>query len=307
MSSATSARSQSPILVTGATGKQGGATARRLLADGRPVRALVRDPAAPAAAELAAAGAELVRGDFDDPASLPPALDGVGAVFGIPPVAIGPRGPEAGAEVTRGRALIDAAAAAGIEQIVFSTVASASVTSTGPTGSAGKALIEQYLRDHITRPTVLRPVRFMTNYLSVGVMGIDGIAGGVNRHLFPPHEPMQVIALEDVAEFAALAFADPARFAGRTLELAGDEPTPVEAAAAISAASGIPVRYEQLTDVEAAAISPDIAEIRKRWQAGDRWHADIEALRVIHPGLRTLTDWLAESGAAAIRARHTAS
>jgi len=147
----------------------------------------------------------------------------------------------------------------------------------------------------------------MTNYLSVGVMGIDGIAGGVNRHLFPPHEPMQVIALEDVAEFAALAFADPARFAGRTLELAGDEPTPVEAAAAISAASGIPVRYEQLTDVEAAAISPDIAEIRKRWQAGDRWHADIEALRVIHPGLRTLTDWLAESGAAAIRARHTAS
>jgi uncharacterized protein YbjT (DUF2867 family) len=307
MSSATSARSQSPILVTGATGKQGGATARRLLADGRPVRALVRDPAAPAAAELAAAGAELVRGDFDDPASLPPALDGVGAVFGIPPVAIGPGGPEAGAEVTRGRALIDAAAAAGIEQIVFSTVASASVTSTGPTGSAGKALIEQYLRDHITRPTVLRPVRFMTNYLSVGVMGIDGIAGGVNRHLFPPHEPMQVIALEDVAEFAALAFADPARFAGRTLELAGDEPTPVEAAAAISAASGIPVRYEQLTDVEAAAISPDIAEIRKRWQAGDRWHADIEALRVIHPGLRTLTDWLAESGAAAIRARHTAS
>ena len=307
MSSATSARSQSPILVTGATGKQGGATARRLLADGRPVRALVRDPAAPAAAELAAAGAELVRGDFDDPASLPPALDGVGAVFGIPPVAIGPRGPEAGAEVTRGRALIDAAAAAGIEQIVFSTVASASVTSTGPTGSAGKALIEQYLRDHITRPTVLRPVRFMTNYLSVGVMGIDGIAGGVNRHLFPPHEPMQVIALEDVAEFAALAFADPARFAGRTLKLAGDEPTPVEAAAAISAASGIPVRYEHLTDVEAAAISPDIAEIRKRWQAGDRWHADIEALRVIHPGLRTLADWLAESGAAAIRARHAAS
>jgi uncharacterized protein YbjT (DUF2867 family) len=89
MSTATSARSESPILVTGATGKQGGATARRLLADGRPVRALVRDPAAPAAAELAAAGAELVCGDFDDLASLPPALDGVGAVFGIPPVAIG--------------------------------------------------------------------------------------------------------------------------------------------------------------------------------------------------------------------------
>ena len=298
---------RSLILVTGATGNQGGATARRLLAAGRPVRALVRDPAAPAAVALAAAGAELARGDFDDPASMRPALDGAGAVFGIPPTAFGPAGPDQGLEVARGRALIDAAAAAGVEQVVFSTVASASVTSTGVAGSAGKALIGQYLLDRIARPTVLRPVRFMTNYLSAGVMGIDGITGGVHRHLFPPDEPMQVIAVEDIAEFAALAFADPARFAGRTLELAGDQPTPAEAAAAIAAAAGIPLRYEQLTEAEAAAISPDLADIRKRWQAGDRWQADIEALRVIHPGLRTLADWLAESGAAALRARHAAA
>jgi uncharacterized protein YbjT (DUF2867 family) len=299
----TTVRPDSPILVTGATGNQGGATARRLLAGGWPVRALVRDPAAPAAVALAAAGAELARGDFDDPASLPPALDGAAAVFGIPPVAFGPAGPDRDLEVTRGRALIDAAARAGISQVVFSTVASASAESTG---SAGKALVEQYLRDHIAQPTVLRPVRFMTNYLSFGMMGIEGIAGGVHRHLFPAHEPMQVIALEDIAEFAALAFADPARFAGRTLELAGDEPTPVEAAAAISEATGIPVRYEEITDAEAAAVSPLLAETRKRWQSGDRWHADIEALRVIHPGLRTLADWLAESGAAAIRTQQTA-
>ena len=51
-----------------------------------------------------------------------------------------------------------------------------------------------------------------------------------------------MIALE---EFAALAFADPSRFAGRTPELAGDRPTPVEAATAISAATGVPVRYQQ--------------------------------------------------------------
>jgi uncharacterized protein YbjT (DUF2867 family) len=298
MTAVTSASPNSPILVTGATGKQGGATARRLLAGGWPVRALVRDLTAPAAAALTAAGAQLVRGDFDDPASLPPALDGAVAVFGVPPVAFGPGGPETDLEVARGRALIDAAAAAGIEQVVFCTVATGSTASRG---STGKALIEQYLHDHIALPTVLRPVRFMTNYLGVGVLGIDGISNGVHRHLFPPHEPMQVIALEDIAEFAALALADPARFAGRTLELAGDQPTPVEAAAAISEATGIPIRYEQFTDSEAAAISPLIAETKKRWQAGDRWHADIEALRVIHPGLRTFTDWLAESGAAAIR------
>lgn len=304
MTTTTPANPDSPILVTGATGKQGGATARRLLAEGRPVRALVRDLTAPAAAELAAAGAQLVRGDFDDPASLRPALDGASAVFGVPPVAYGPTGPETELEAARGRTLIDAAATAGIEQIVFSTVASASAASRG---SEGKTLIEEYLRDHIALPTVLRPVRFMTNYLAAGGIGIDGISHGVHRHLFSPHEPMQIIALEDIAEFAALAFADPARFAGRTLELAGDEPTPVEAAAAIAEATGAPIRYEQLTDGEAAALGPEIAEIKKRWAAGHRWHADIEALRVIHPGLRTLTDWLTESGAAAIRAQFSTS
>jgi uncharacterized protein YbjT (DUF2867 family) len=292
-----------PILVTGATGRQGGATARRLLADGRPVRVLVRDTTAPAAAALGAAGAQLVRGDFDDPTTLRPALDGAAAVFGVPPVVFGPAGTDRELEVTRGRALIDAAVAVGIEQVVFSTVAS---TSTAWSGWAGKVVIEQYLHDHVARPTVLRPVRFMTNYLGSVVTGVDGLlggaAGGVHRHLFSPHEPMQVIAIEDIAEFAALAFAEPARFAGRTLELAGDQPTPVEAAAAITEATGIPIRYEQLTDDEAAAIGPEIAEIKKRWAEGDRWHADIEALRVIHPGLRTLGDWLAESGAAAVRA-----
>jgi uncharacterized protein YbjT (DUF2867 family) len=286
----------SPILVTGATGKQGGATARRLLAEGRPVRALVRDTATPAATALAAAGAQLVRGDFDDPRSLAPALDGAAAVFAIPPVTFGPAGQDTDLEVARGRALIDAAVAAGVERVVLSTVAS-----TTSTGSTGKAEIERHLHDHVALPTVLRPVRFMTNYLGVGVVGVDGISHGVHRHLFPPHEPMQIIALEDIAEFAAQAFADPARFAGRTLELAGDQPTPVEAAATITEATGLPVRYEQLTDDEATAFGPAIAETKKAWEAGDRWHADIEALRVIHPGLRTLTDWLTESGAAALR------
>lgn len=90
-------------------------------------------------------------------------------------------------------------------------------------------------------------------------------------------------------------------FAGRTLELAGDQPTPVAAAAAISEATGIPVRYEQLTDDEAAALGSEIAAARTNWRDGHRWHADIEALRVIHPGLRTFADWLAESGAAVLR------
>jgi uncharacterized protein YbjT (DUF2867 family) len=290
-----------PIAVTGATGNQGGATARRLLAGGMQVRALVRDKTAPAAVALAAAGAELVRADFDEPSSLAPALEGAAALFAVPPVAYGPNGSDAELEFARGRALADAAVAAGVRQVVFTSVAS---TSGEAFAVPGKRRIEQYLREQIPLVTVLRPVRFMTNYLASSAgFGLDGFVDGVHRHLFPPNEPAQIIALEDIAEFAALAFEQPDRFAGRTLELAGDEPTPLDALAAISAAIGMEVRYEQLSHEQAAALNPEIAAIRQRWASGQRWHADIEALRVIHPGMRTLTDWLAASGAAALRTR----
>lgn len=289
-----------PVAVTGATGKQGGATARRLLAAGRPVRALVRDKNAPAAAALADAGAELALADFDDPSSLGPALEGTTAVFAVPPVAYGPSGTDPDLEFARGRTLTDAAAGAGVRHAVFTGVASTS----GDTFSAsGKQRIEEYLHAHIPLVTVLRPVRFMTNYFGMSGLALDGFVDGVHRHLFPPDEPLQIITLEDIAEFAALAFAQPDRFAGRTLELAGDDPTPVEAVAAIAAATGTSLRYEQLTHEEAAALNPEIAEVRRRWAAGERWHADIEALRVIHPGLRTLATWLSEGGAAALSAQ----
>jgi uncharacterized protein YbjT (DUF2867 family) len=286
------------VVVTGATGQQGGATARRLLAAGRQVRALVRDTTSSAATALEAAGVEVVHGDFDAPSSLVPALKGAAALFAIPPAAYGPGGTDVELEFARGRALADAASAVGIEHVVFSGVAS---TPEPLAGFQGKARVEQYLREQIPLVTVLRPARFMSNYLGTGAIGLDGIAGGVHRHIFPPDEPVQIIALEDIAEFAALAFDDPDRFAGRTLELAGDAPTPTEAVAAISEATGVAVRYEQLTHDEAAALNSEIAHVRQRWISGSRWHADIEVLRVVHPGLRTFADWLAESGATALR------
>lgn len=288
-----------PVAVTGATGRQGGATARRLLAGGRAVRALVRDKSAPAAVALADAGAELAVADFDEPGTLAPALEGATALFAVPPVTFGPGGSDHALELARGRALTDAAVAAGVGQVVFTGVAS---TSGAAFAAPGKRGIERYLRDRVPLVTVLRPVRFMTNYLGSSGLGVDGFAHGVHRHLFPPDQPLQMIALEDIAEFAALAFDRPERFAGRTLELAGDEPTPAEAVALIADATGFPLRYEQLTGEEAAALGPEIAAVRQRWLEGQRWHADIEALRVIHPGLRTLSDWLDEGGTAALRA-----
>ena len=71
------------ILVTGATGQQGGAVARELLAAGHKVRAMTRNPDSEAAKALADLGAEVVRGDLNDTASLERALKGAWGAFAI--------------------------------------------------------------------------------------------------------------------------------------------------------------------------------------------------------------------------------
>ncbi len=109
------------ILVTGATGRQGGAVARRLLARGFAARVMTRDPGCGAARALAGQGAELARGDFDNEASLTRALAGADGVFAMQTPY------EAGIdrEVAHGTLLADVARRAGVKQIVYSSVADA--------------------------------------------------------------------------------------------------------------------------------------------------------------------------------------
>ncbi|MEV6275820.1 NmrA family NAD(P)-binding protein [Nocardia sp. NPDC051832] len=290
---------QNPILVTGATGKQGGATAHRLLAGGAVVRALVRDESTAAAQALAAAGAELVIGDFDRPDTLAAALTGVQAVFLVPPAAYEAGGWDVELEAGRGALLVDLARAAGVDQLVFTGIASMSDDDNWGTG--GKRRIEQAVLTSGLRYTILRPVRFMENYLLQG-FPVDGIHNGVHRHLFPADRPLQMIAVADVAEFAVLAFADPDRFHGLILEIAGAAIQPTEAAALISAHIGRPVRYQELTEAEAEAIGPEIADVWRRSRHTGGWHADIHALRAVHPGLMSLESWLAATGSAQLKA-----
>ncbi|WP_067827236.1 NmrA family NAD(P)-binding protein [Nocardia inohanensis] len=287
------------VLVTGATGKQGGATARQLLAAGRRVRVLVRDPEAVAAQELRAAGAELAVGDFDDAASVEAAVAGAGALFLVPPATYGPTGWDAELEAERGERMVAAAKAAGVKTIVFTGIAS--FKREGVWGVHGKRRIEDAVRAGGSQWTILRPVRFMENYLFQGTP-VDGIRDGdVHLHVFPGDRPLQVIAVGDVAAFAVAAFEEPAKFHGRVLELAGDDPTPVAAAAAISAAVGRRIHYRELAEADAIALGEQMHQVWKMSRADEGWHADIPALRELLPGLRTFDEWLAESGAARIK------
>ena len=77
-------KGQDAILITGATGQQGGATARALLAEGHNVVAMTRDPSSAKAEELAALGAEVIQADLNDEASLRVALEGKWASTRVP-------------------------------------------------------------------------------------------------------------------------------------------------------------------------------------------------------------------------------
>jgi len=287
------------ILVTGATGKQGGAAARHLLHHGWQVRALVRDPAAAPALALAETGAALVQGDFDRPETITAAMEGVYGVFAVPPAAYGPNGWDVEVEHTRGAALVDAAKASGVRHFVFTSIAS--MPGRVFLGESGKRRIEARIEASGMEWTHLRPVRFMENYL-LRDSPVDGIKGGLHRHLFRPDHGMQVIAVDDIGAFAALVLADPGRFHGRTLELAGDELTPTAAAALITESTGRSVRFEQVPQEEADALGPEIAAIRKLMNGYRTWDADVAALRELLPSLRTFDTWLKEGGAEKIAA-----
>ena len=157
------------VLVTGATGRQGGATARHLLARGFRVRAVTRDPDKPAARALAERGAEVVRGDLDDPASLESAIRGADGVFSVQNFW------ETGfeREVKQGIALADLAQAAGTRHFVYASVGSAH-RKTGLPHFESKWQIEEHIRAIGLPHTVLRPVWFMENWAGYRDTIIDG-------------------------------------------------------------------------------------------------------------------------------------
>src|SRR6185437_13169245 len=116
------ARSRRPIAVVGATGLQGGATARALLGANAPVRALARRIDSDAARALTELGADLVAADLDDPESLRAAFTGVDGVFAMTTPGYDQR---TDLEVTHGHAIADAAAAASVPHVVYNSVGGA--------------------------------------------------------------------------------------------------------------------------------------------------------------------------------------
>ncbi|WP_327092351.1 NmrA/HSCARG family protein [Nonomuraea sp. NBC_01738] len=275
------------VLVTGATGNQGGATARHLLADGWHVRALVRDDTTRAAAALAAAGVELVRGDLDDPASIEAAARGAYGLYSVQ--SANPN------EIVQGKNVADAAKAANIRHLVYSSVGGVESQNRFYVehgwGSIDKWQIEQHIRDLGVPATILRPAGFMEDFVSparffqnssLNVPWRDGLV-------------MQLIAIEDTGAFAALTFADPDAYLGRAVEITGDRLTAPEIAAAMSAAAGRPVAHTRVPLDVLWEHAPEVAKVFT-WADESYYDTDLAPLHASHAGLLGFPAWLSRTG-----------
>lgn len=273
--------------VVGATGQQGGATARALLASGAGVRALVRDPQSAPAQSLAQRGAQLVRADLDDAASLRAAFTGVDGVFAMTTFATD-RGTEG--EVEHGTAIADAALQAGVSHVVYSSVGGAE-RRTGIPHFESKRHVEEHLESLDLSATFVRPTFFMENFVNFLAPRVeDGTL--VFRLPLPAGVSLQMIATADVGEVAAAALLDPARIVDGQIEIAGDELTGEQIAAVYSDNAGLPARFEPIP-LDALADNPDQQAMFAWFAKPPAYQADFAATRNLAPSVQDLATWLA--------------
>ena len=239
------------VVVTGSTGKQGGAVARALLERGHKVRAITRDPNSSQAKLLANAGATLVAASLEDTAATRKALDGATSLFAMT-VPFG--GTEA--ETRQGIAAADAAKAAGVH-LVFTSVGSANLQ-TGVPHFDSKYEVERHIAKIGVRATILAPVAFMENLFFVK----EQLAKGIYASAVPPARPLAQVAVADIGAATVRVLEDAGRFTGKRIELVGDELSGNDAMAILARMSCRSFTYFQVPlDVVRQRMGEDAARM----------------------------------------------
>jgi uncharacterized protein YbjT (DUF2867 family) len=277
------------IAVTGATGQQGGKVARRLLAQGWKVRALIRDADKPAVQELAASGAEIVAGDLDNRAELDAAFEGAYGVFSVQNFWLPTVGYEG--EIRQGKSVADAAKAASVKHLIYSSVGAAH-RGMGQKHFESKWIIEQYIQSLDIPYTILRPVAFMENYNWSRANILSGDFPGFGLR---PDKTLQIVATDDIGAFVELAFANPENFLSKTIELAGDELTETQIAEVFTKVIGRPVRVAVPQNFSGEAPTEEQVAMYNFFN-GVGYDADITALRRLYPALQNLEEYLRLNG-----------
>ncbi|MDC9809201.1 MULTISPECIES: NmrA/HSCARG family protein [Rhizobium] len=273
------------VLVTGATGQQGGAVVRALIARGHRVKAISRRPDSEGAKRLDAAGVEVVAGDLDDATSVVKAASGIDTMF------LMGSSYEAGteAETRQGITVADAAKAAGIGHLIYSSVADAD-KKTGIPHFDSKYLIEKHIAGLGIPYTISAPVAFMEN--TVAPWAIDGLRQGVYAAALAPARVLQQITIDDIGAFVAALAERREQVFGKRFDIAGDELSGEQQANILSEVLGRPITYRELPIAAIRQQSEDTA-LMFEWFDRTGYEADIAALRRDFPevGWHSYADW----------------
>jgi uncharacterized protein YbjT (DUF2867 family) len=282
------------IVVTGATGLQGGAVARRLLEDGWQVRGLTRDADSKRARTLRALGAEVVQGDMAEAASLRPIFEGAYGVYSVQNPFIG--GPEA--EVRQGKNVAEVAKDVGVEHLVYGS-AGTGRKGTGVPSWETKLQIEDHMKALELPLTILRPMAFMELM--------------THKKFFPPVAAWQVmpklmgssrrlpwLCTEDLGVIGAKAFTYPHSFVGRDLTLASDVRSLDECRSIYREVMGrTPRRFPMPVWLfkRFGFVGKDLTTMW-RWLRVGHVDLDTSPTRSIHPDALTVGAWLSKQKAA---------
>jgi uncharacterized protein YbjT (DUF2867 family) len=281
------------ILITGATGKQGGAVLEALIASKAPyqILALTRD-ASKAQYLVSKPNVTVVQGDITNPASI---FEANKPIYGVFCVTVPGKD---GAEEAQAKPLINESIKNGVEHFVFNSVERGGDKSESqPTNVehfASKHRIEEYLKEKSGNGskmsyTILRPVAFMDN-INPGFYGkaFASMWAGMGN------KPLQLISVHDIGVFGARAFTDPA-YKNRALGLAGDELTLAQAKQVFKDTMGfdLPETYGFV----GSGIKWMVKEVGTmfNWFQEEGYGVDIQALRKEEPKLQDLSKWLKES------------
>lgn len=291
------------IVVTGATGLQGGAATRHLLRRGWHVRALTRNPDTARARALAAMGADVVQGDMSDVATLRPIFSGAYGVYSVQNPYIG--GPEA--EVRQGINVADVAHACGAQHLVYGS-AGIGRTGTGVPSWETKVQVEEHMKALGLPLTILRPMAFMELmterkfFPALAVWQVMPALVGASR-------PLGWLCTDDLGAIAANAFDDPARSIGLELSLASDVQSLEQCRSIYRDVLGKrPRRWPMPAWMfrRFGFIGRDLTTMW-RWLRTGAIDLDTGRTRALHPDALTVRDWLSRSPARQAPADHTAS
>jgi uncharacterized protein YbjT (DUF2867 family) len=261
-------RQELTVVVTGSTGKQGGAVARGLLERGHKVRAVTRDPNSSQAKLLASAGAALVAASLEDTAAITKALEGSTSLFAMTTPFGG-----TDAEIRQGIAAADAAKAGGVH-LVFTSVGSAN-RQTGVPHFDSKYEVEKHIAKIGVRATILAPVAFMENLYFIR----EQLSKGIYASALPPTRALAQVAVPDIGAVAVRVLEEAGRFTGKRFDLASDELTGNDVMAILSRVTGRPFSYYQVPlDVVRQRMGEDAVKMYE-WFDRVGFAVDRDALR----------------------------